>query len=163
MGRTSQAAIALGALAVLAVANFAIWQKERLIETGRPVYLELAPIDPRSLMQGDFMRLNFRMPGEVQRALAGLLTPTRPKVVAALDSRGVATVRRIADGRPLGADEILIELTPKGGRWVFVSDAWFFAEGEAKRWEPAEYGEFRVAEDGRALLVGMVGEDLEPL
>ncbi len=161
--RIPQVGIALTALVVLAVANFAIWQKEDLIANGRPVYLELAPVDPRSLMQGDFMRLNFRMPAAVEGRLDGLLSATRPRVVASLDGRGVATVQRLEDGRPLGADEILIELTPKGGRWIFVSDAWFFAEGEAKRWEPAEYGEFRVGDDGRALLVGLVGDDLIPL
>ena len=54
-------------------------------------------------------------------------------------------------------------LTPKDGNWVLVSDAWFFKEGEAARWEKARYGEFRVLPDGRALLVGMRGPELEKL
>ena len=36
-------------------------------------------------------------------------------------------------------------------------------EGEAKRYERARYGAFRVAEDGDAVLVGLVGEDLAAL
>ena len=56
-----------------------------------------------------------------------------------------------------------IELTPKDGRWTLVTNAWFFAEGEAKRWEGAKYGEFRVDADGRALLVGLRGAKLEAL
>ena len=67
------------------------------------------------------------------------------------------------DGTPLAADELRIELTPKDGRWILVSDAWFFAEGEAARWEKAKFGEFRVDADGRALLVGLRGPALEPL
>ena len=62
--------IAVSMALVLAVANLGIWQKERLIRDGQPIYVELAPVDPRSLMQGDFMRLNFRVPFDGVRELA---------------------------------------------------------------------------------------------
>jgi uncharacterized membrane-anchored protein len=153
----------LSLVAVLAVANVGIWQKESVIAHGQPVYVELAPADPRSLMQGDFMRLNYRLPPAVDSHLDGLPGAQRPRVVARRDARGVATVLRLDTGAPLAADELLIELTPKDGRWVLVSDAWFFKEGEAARWQPARYGEFRVAPDGRALLVGLKGAALNGL
>ena len=35
--------------AVLALVDFSIAGKERLLAAGKPVYLELAPVDPRSL------------------------------------------------------------------------------------------------------------------
>jgi uncharacterized membrane-anchored protein len=151
------------ALAVLAVVNVGIWQKEDLIAHGRPVYVELAPVDPRSLMQGDFMRLNFSIPGEIQALQRGMVGAGRPLVVARLDARGVATLLRMDTGTPLGADEMRIELTPKDGRWILVSDAWFFREGESARWASARYGEFRVDSRGRALLVGLRGAKLEAL
>ncbi len=150
-------------VAVLLVANVGIVQKERLIRDGRPVFVELAPIDPRSLMQGDFMALNFNIPGAGNERKAGLLRATRPRVVARVDARGVAQLLRIDHGEPLAPGELAIELTPKGGRWTLVTDAWFFAEGEAARWQAARYGEFRVDGNGRALLVGMRGPALEPL
>ena len=134
-----------------------------MIAHGEPVYVELAPADPRSLMQGDFMRLNFRIPGDVQNRLDGLLSAERPRVVARRDARGVATLVRLDDGTPLAADELRVELTPKDGRWILVSDAWFFKEGEGDRFAQAKYGEFRVAPDGRALLVGVRGAALQPL
>lgn len=155
--------IALSALAVLAVANLGIWQKEDLIAHGQPVYVELAPADPRSLMQGDFMRLNFRVPGEVQTKADRVLSAGRPRVVARRDARGVATLLHLDEGAALAADELRLELTPKDGRWILVSDAWFFKEGEAARWSAAKYGEFRVDPSGRALLVGLRGGKLESL
>jgi uncharacterized membrane-anchored protein len=161
--RAARAGIGLCAAAVLAVANIGIWQKEDLIAHGQPVYVELAPVDPRSLMQGDYMQLNFRVPGDMQGALDALVTLQRPHVVAQRDARGVATLRRIDNGTPLAADELRIELTPKGGRWIFVSDAWFFREGEAERWAAARYGEFRVSPDGKALLVGMADAQLKAI
>jgi uncharacterized membrane-anchored protein len=162
-GATARWGIVASVVAVLAVANTGIWQKEDLIAHGRPVYVELAPVDPRSLMQGDFMQLNFRMPAEVEAGLQGLTTSQRPRVVARRDERGVATLMRLEDGATLGDDELLFELTPKDGRWLLVSDAWFFREGEAQRWQPAKYGEFRVDASGKALLVGLRGAHLEAL
>ena len=65
--------------------------------------------------------------------------------------------------RAQSTDELAIELTPKDGRWTVVTDAWFFAEGQAARWAKAKYGEFRVDGRGQALLVGLRGPQLEPL
>jgi uncharacterized membrane-anchored protein len=154
--------IALTALAVLATANLGIWQKEQLIARGETVLVELAPVDPRSLMQGDYMRLNFRLPSDVLRH-GDVLTSTRPHVVGKRDERGVTTLLRLDNGTPLASDERRIELTPKNGSWVLVSDAWFFKEGEAERWGKARYGEFRVEPGGRALLVGLRDGQLQPL
>ena len=148
---------------MLLVANAAIWQKEQLIARGRPVFVELEPVDPRSLMQGDYMRLRFRLPPEVLEGAGGLLDNKRPMVVALRDARDVATVVRLHRGEPLAAGEMRIELTPVGGDWVLVSDAWSFAEGEGERWAKARYGEFRVDADGRALLVGLRGANREQL
>lgn len=161
--RRAAAGLLASLLIVLVVANGAIWQKETLIRDGRPVFVELAPVDPRSLMQGDFMRLNFNLPGEPTERRAGLLRMQRPQMVARIDPRGVATLLRVDDGTALADGELRIELTPKDGRWILVTDAWFFAEGEAERWSRAKYGEFRVDAQGRALLVGLRGPTLEAL
>jgi uncharacterized membrane-anchored protein len=158
------AAVALTVLATVVVAQGAIRAKEGLIAHGRPVYVPLAPVDPRSLMQGDYMRLNFSLPDAAARTDMGLLRGQRPHVVARLDARGVATLPRLHQpGEALGADELRIELSPKNGQWTLVTDAWFFREGEAERWQRARFGEFRVGADGRALLVGLSDEGLNPI
>lgn len=161
--RKVQAGILATTLLVLIVANIGIWQKEDLIAHGQPVFVELAPVDPRSLVQGDFMQLNFRLPDQVWTHLAGFTDAERPRMIAKRDARGVAILLRMDNGSPLGKDEFLFELTPKNGNWVLVSDAWFFKEGEGERWAKARYGEFRVNASGRALLVGLRGANLESL
>ena len=156
--------IALALVLTLGVANVGIWQKEDVIAHGQPVFVELAPVDPRSLMQGDYMRLDFRLPGDIAGADERLLSLARPRVIARRDARGVAVLQRIeTTPAPLAPEEIRIELTPKNGRWILVTDAWFFREGDAERWAKARYGEFRVAPDGRALLVGMADRALQPI
>lgn len=161
--RSSQRGILLTGLLVLIVVNVGIWQKEDLIAHGQPVFVELAPVDPRSLMQGDFMQLNYRLPEQVWTYSEGLLDQGRPHIIATRDARGVASLLRMDNGAPLARDEFLFELTPKNGNWILVSDAWFFKEGEAERWAQARYGEFRVDASGRALLVGLRGSQLENL
>lgn len=159
----ARAGIALTALAVLGVVNVGIWQKEKLIAEGEPVLVELLPVDPRSLLQGDYMTLNLSARLEDLPGLDAALGERRPVLVARRDERGVATLQRRDDGQPLAKGEFLIELTPKNGRWTIVTDAWFFKEGEAERWAPARYGEFRVDARGKALLVGLRDAALQPL
>lgn len=160
----SRLGIALCGAAVLAVVNFAIWEKEDLIAHGQPVYVELAPVDPRSLMQGDYMALDYRLGDTLRAQLDDLDTLERPVAVAEVDARGVARLDRLADATTrFGPTTLRVQLTPKDGRWVVVSDAWFFQEGDGQRWEAARYGEFRVMPDGRALLVGLANENLQAI
>ncbi len=150
-------------LATLVVANTGIWRNEALIRDGEPVFVELAPVDPRSLMQGDYMALDYRMDAGLLRQLAAQSRLDRQRVVARIDERGVAELLRLAAGQPVAANQRLIELAPKNGRWVLVSDAWFFREGQGALWQAARYGEFRLAGDGRALLVGLADARLQPI
>ncbi|HJV61235.1 MAG TPA: GDYXXLXY domain-containing protein, partial [Albitalea sp.] len=161
--RPARWGIALSAVAALVVANAGIWQKERLIAEGQPVFVELAPVDPRSLMQGDYMALNFRLPSGAPDLDSMLLGGERPSVVGRRGPDGVFTALRFDDRSALASDELRIELTPKDGRWTLVSDAWYVREGEAERWAKAKYGEFRVDRDGHALLVGLRDAQLRPL
>ena len=62
--------------------------------------LELAPVDPRSLIQGDYMALRFRAADDAFRGR------TRPeaadgRIVLQLDAQRVARYKRFDDGSPL--------------------------------------------------------------
>jgi uncharacterized membrane-anchored protein len=51
--RLTRVLIAVGAAIVLAAVNLSILGKEGIKRDGVAIYLDLAPIDPRSIMQGD--------------------------------------------------------------------------------------------------------------
>jgi len=161
-GRVSWA-IALGTAAVLLVAGVGVWQKELLIAHGRQVFVPLAPVDPRSLMQGDYMALNFVFGNELPQNGPMKRGFEAPRLILQLDGDGVAVARRRDDGSSLRTGEIAIRLVPRYDRWMLVTDAFYFPEGEAERWAGARFGEFRVDQDGSALLVGLRGEGLAPL
>jgi uncharacterized membrane-anchored protein len=148
---------------VLALVNWTIHKREHHLETGRVVYLELAPLDPRSLMQGDYMALRFEIAREAHAALRDAPGRANGRIVAAIGANGVAKYARLDDGRPLGADEIYLRYRLRAGDMKLGTNAWFFEEGTAQRYEPARFGEFRVDADGELLLTRMRGKDLQPL
>ena len=156
-------AIALAAgLAVLAFVNFGIYQRETLLTQGRVVLLKLSPVDPRSLMQGDYMRLNFEVADQAfpfsrrSRLADG-------RIVVGLDGRSVGHLRRFDTGAPLAADEVALRYRIRGRQPNFATNAFFFEEGQARAYQNARYGEFRVAQDGEMILTGMRDERYQPL
>jgi uncharacterized membrane-anchored protein len=155
--------IALAACVVsLALVNYSIFAKERLLATGAVVLLELAPVDPRSLMQGDYMALRFRMANDAAAAFRNGETADG-RIVATLDERRVASYRRLHDGNPVATNEILLRYRVRNGEMKFATNAFFFQEGTGRRYEGAVYGEFRVAPDGDLLLTGLRDKELRPL
>lgn len=64
--KQSKTAIIIVATLVVVLLLFvkAVWDKESTIKEGKLVLLELAPVDPRSLMQGDYMQLNYAITRE---------------------------------------------------------------------------------------------------
>ena len=155
------AALAAGLLILLFV-NFGIHQRELLVTEGRIVLLRLAPVDPRSLMQGDYMRLNFEVTNQAfgWRAKPGLADGY---IVVGLDANRVGTFRRFADDKPLAPNEVALRYRIRNGQPKFATNAFFFQEGRAKAFEGAQYGEFRVAPDGEMILTNLRGPRLEPL
>jgi len=166
----------LACVAVLALVNLSIAGKERQLESGRIAYLELAPVDPRSLMQGDYMALRFRIANDALPAMPrtnaagsrswfgpGNLEAADGRIVVVLDARSIASYRRLDDGTPTGANELLLRYRVREGTLKFATNAFFFQEGTGRRYEKARYGEFRVAADGEVLLTGLRGAELEPL
>ncbi|MEZ5818447.1 MAG: GDYXXLXY domain-containing protein [Hyphomicrobiaceae bacterium] len=154
--------IILGAVATAALAAQSITTNEKIIATGRQIFVALAPVDPRSLIQGDYMRLNFAVPQERRPRHEGSILGQRRWAVADLDDRGVATIDKVTDAPPetITSGQIVLPLRYKNRRWIVSTDAWYFKEGTAEKWQKARFGVFRVSGDGTALLVGMADKDL---
>lgn len=160
------AALLLASLLPVLAVRQDVAQKEMVIAQGQKVFLPLLPRDPRSLLQGDYMALRFDLPSAVRQALEQKQQETpgvrRVLAIAELDSRGVASLLRLAAaGEVAAAPQILLPLQQLKGEWVLVTDAYFFPEGQGVPLAQARFGEFRVLPDGRALLVGLANADLQ--
>jgi uncharacterized membrane-anchored protein len=133
----------------LLVVNALIVQKERVLDTGEPVLVELHPVDPRSLMQGDYMTLRYRIADRFgAHARDG-------RMVVRLDERGVADFVRWDDGQPLQAGERLLRYRERDGGVRLGAEAFFFEEGKGELYARARFGELRVTKRGDAVLVGL--------
>lgn len=163
-----QVVIVATTLLILAVVNAAIWEKERHLAEGEVVYLALAPVDPRSLMQGDYMALNFALSDEIRRALRGR-DDDAPRsrdgyAIVRLDEKRVAQFQRLAEGEnTLDNDERRLHYRLRNGQVRLATDAFFFQEGHAERYEAASYGRFRINDNGEPLLVSLHDEGLNKL
>ena len=161
-----QSKIVLGMLLViLAVINFSIFSKEQHLKSGVTVYLKLAPVDPRSLMQGDYMALRFDAADQLYNALQSSNDDMRKsthdgQIVVHLDENKVGTFQSIYQGQPLQKNQLKLNYRVRNGEVKFATSAFFFEEGTAKLYEQARYGEFKVNEQGELLLDAMFTEQL---
>ncbi len=147
--------ILFGVLAVvLLLANYFIISKEQVLANGKVMLLDLAPRDPRSILQGDYMVLRYRMAADIASHSRQLTD--EGQVVVTVDERNVAQFQRIHDGAaPLNANEHLLLYRKRNGVVKIASDAFYFQEQHGKYYTTARYGEVRVSSNGDAVLTGL--------
>jgi uncharacterized membrane-anchored protein len=155
MNRSMLRAVLVAAFMLVALAALlAVRGHERTLAEGRVVLAELAPVDPRSLMQGDYMALRFAIDEELRlRAVDSAAMPLPRYAVLLLDAAGRATLAELSDVLPAPAtDHVAVRIRHRDGGLSIGPNAFFFQEGAAERFGAARWGEFRVAPDGKALL-----------
>lgn len=129
--------IILGVL-ILLLLNFSIYEKENILKNGENVFFELGPVDPRSLMQGDYMTLRYRIMQDLN------LSEDRDYdyLVFNIDENGIASNARPYKQQTLGPDEKLIKIS-KTYFPTINPNSFFFQEGYAHYYNSARYGVFK--------------------
>jgi uncharacterized membrane-anchored protein len=147
-------------LVVVALTSLVV-RKEGVLTHGKTVLLELAPVDPRSLMQGDYMVLEYAISRDLERQDS---LPRDGHLVLRLDELGVGRLVRVHDaGTPLQPEEFLLRYRVRNRSVRLGAEAFFFQEGHANRYARAKYGELRVQADGNSVLVGLRNAERQPL
>ncbi len=156
----TRALIVVGLVLSLALPAWEVVKKERLLASGDTLLLELAPVDPRSLLQGDYMRLDYAI---ARRVPNGATWPRDGALVVRVAEGGVAEFVRRDEGGPLAGGERRLTYRIRQGRLRGGTDAFHFQEGTGEVFEAARYGEMRVAADGTAVLVALRDADRRAL
>lgn len=144
-------------LLVFAAFNLAIYQKEQIKANGEIVFLQLAPVDPRSLMQGDYMRLRYVIETE-----QNYQSPKqRGDLVVIVDANKVGKFKRFYAGESLAAHEKLLRYHSEYGSLQIVPNSFMFQEGQAGFYQRAKYGVFKFDNQGNHILVGLADEKLQ--
>lgn len=149
-------------LTVFALLNYGIYQKEQIKAHGETVYLELAPVDPRSLIQGDYMSLGYA----VERAISYEVASQHDRngyLVIAPDDRKVASFVRFYAGEALQPNERLLHYHTHWGRVRVNANSFMFQEGQAEAYQKAKYGQFKFSGATDLLLVDLMDEQFHSL
>ena len=152
--------ILLNCVVLLFFFNRSVLSKESLIKDGKLILLELAPVDPRSLMQGDYMQLRYAI---AQGLNADSVSP-KGFVVVKLRPNGVADRIRIqTNTTPLIAGEYAIRYTAGPWNLSLGAESFFFQEGDADKYAVAKYGGLKSNDEGETVLIGLFDENLKQI
>ncbi len=153
--------IITGLIVLLVYFNWSVFQKEQVLKNGTFVLMKLAPVDPRSLIQGDYMDLryenaNFGEDEEIQSE--GLM-------VLQLDSNHIGTrlIRQENFSSYLPETISIKYKKAKYGPVHIGAESYFFEEGQADLFSKARYGGLMVDQSGNAILIGLYNENFEEI
>ncbi|SHG57730.1 GDYXXLXY domain-containing protein [Flagellimonas flava] len=158
MNTLQKIVILVNLVVVVALFTRSVFQKEEILSGGKLVLLELAPVDPRSLIQGDYMRLSYAISREVDFDSIS----KNGFCILQLHQNGTVDSFRLQEGLdPLSESEYPIRYTK--ARWNSINigaESYFFQEGQAEKYENAKYGGIKVDGKGNSLLFGLYDEHL---
>ena len=184
MNKISKWVLILTSLLAIAYVNLNAWQSQRLKIHGEILFLELAPVDPLSLVQGQYMRLRFGIEKRYDSTQedSQIIQNNRGNGLAIinLDSRRIGSLTGLLSPtqwqqQPHGSDTLLLQVhaqsvdlprdsTSFGTHSIRIQqNSFLFQENTEDRYAHAKYGMFRVHKDGRYVLVDLADEQLRPL
>ena len=139
--------VMLGAVAVVA------FFKLNNLNHNNEILLKLAPVDPRSLIQGDYMALDYELMWEIR------YKGDYRFVVVTVDDNRVATFTRLQNDSTQNAGEFLLRYKRDGNKISFGAEHFFFNTDSVEKYQQAEYGLIKVDDKGRCSLVGVCDND----
>ncbi len=143
-------------IALLVWFNHSILEKEAILSDGKLVLLELAPVDPRSLIQGDYMDLSYAI-SQIEDIES---IPNHGFCILKSNEKGIAEKIRIQTNlNPIDENEFAIKYHSNGWRINIGAESYFFQEGKSEKFENAKYGGLRIDDNGNSILVGLYDEN----
>ncbi|WP_010283516.1 GDYXXLXY domain-containing protein [Bacillus timonensis] len=137
--------------------GYQIGSNESQLKSGREIKLELAPVDPRSMLQGDYVILRYEI-AEINE-LENMRSGNRVYIIAKKDKNGVYQRENILtsinpDEYQLANDEVLIAGKYNGYNGVILGiESYFVKEGTGQDLQrDAKYAKVIVSINGNALL-----------
>lgn len=178
MNKISNCVLVLTATLALVYINLNAWQNQQIKLSGDVLFLELAPVDPLSLVQGQYMRLRFEIEKRYNATSEDqqVIQNGHGDVLAmiSLDAKQIGILTGLLSPtqwqqHPQGDNTLQLQVhaqqTDSEESYVvrIKQNSFLFQENTEDRYAEAKYGMFRVEEDGRYVLVDLADEQLRPL
>lgn len=143
--------------------NVSIAKKESFLNQKDSLVLALAPVDPRSLMQGDYMVLRFAIEDPVEAALdqdrSRRSLPRKGGRAVVVEQNGEYVFKRLDNGEELRPGERLLQYSFENNRLKIGGGAFFFQESLAPLYDYARYAQVSVDGKGKAIISGLLDKD----
>lgn len=153
---TRKIILIISVLLVFITIGTSVNKRESLLNKGEIFLFRLTPVDPRSIMQGDYMTLNYQITSET----GAENIPSRGYIVFQVDSFNVADkIRYQKQTYPLAENERIIKYFRHKKNISIGSESYFFQEGDADVYADARFGGIKVAKDGESILLGLFDEN----
>lgn len=141
--KTKQILILLNFILVLLLTTLSAF-KEESYKSREGFYLKLAPIDPRSLMQGDYMILNYEIVDEAWNKIYEIedrenKTLKNGFIAVKLNKDNVAIFKDVVKQPDNNPDLLYIAFKSNGYQLKINADSFFFQEGNVHLYENARY------------------------
>jgi uncharacterized membrane-anchored protein len=160
MSKYKYVIIVLNLIGLIIYFNWSVLAKEKTLNEGKLVLLELMPVDPRSLMQGDYMNLDY----QINALPEGTSVDKRGYcILKQKQDHTVTRVRFQSDLKNLKPDEIAIKYFSNQtyfGKEIHIgAESYFFEEGMAKKFASTRYGGLKIDQDGNSILIGLYDQN----
>lgn len=148
--------------------------RTEIAEAGTRYAAELMPSDPRDIVMGDFMTLNYAADGREaleayrkESSARGSDADSDDRVLfCAAGNEGVLTILSAAgNGEACPAGTTLRLPSDRNSSWRMapkLPHRWFFPSGDAERFEGARFAELRCLKD-RCLITGLLDKEKKPI
>lgn len=154
--------IALLVLLQVMAMSLQIGKSEWLLSHGQLIKLQLEPLDPRSLIQGDYVRLRYTISEPPLFADKNDDATSKGKITVVLapnQATGVYEYRRVyTKGETLAPGEVRLNGNKNGYEGIeFGIETYFIPEGTGRIYErDAKFAEVKVSAGGDAILVRLL-------
>lgn len=140
-----------------------IYRNELHLNNSQSIFIKLQPVDPRSLIQGDYMVLNYELFWDTSSLSQDKNIENQSKIMAyiTLDEKQ----RLIASSLTASSHQPLMLKNPQNTveQLYPSSNSFFFAEGLASCYDQAQYAEFKIDKRGKSILANLTDAHLKTL
>lgn len=163
-----------------------IFKNELHLKNSESIYVRLQPVDPRSILQGDYMALNYQLYFAPQNStpentnqpdinsedhiFSGQyfdeIIKNKSSIVTyvELDPQKRVIHTRFEPLKNVQTQRLILQNPDNRYTRLYPAlQSFLFAEGLAECYQQAEYAEFKVDEQGNAILMSLKGDQLQDL
>lgn len=149
-------AIAFSVLIAASLAWLGALNFEETLDQGQTFYLELRPADPRSIMQGDYMRLAYEAD---QRLESEQDNPAFAAFIVWANREAEFTTLTQTPAADDLKTTVFVPVQKVGQRALIQPRSFFFQEGSASDFARARFAVFKYSSPDAVLLSGLADKD----